>query len=236
MNYQYITQIVSQWAENRESRYICVANVHMAMEVYDFPKFADVVNQADLVIPDGMPLVWALRLFGIHNAERVYGPILMLHICEAAAEQQFQIGFYGGTEDSLAELTKFLKSRFPKINITCKVAPPFRSLTAYEKLDHRKQFNNSGTRILFVGVGCPKQEYWMAEQIDQISAVMIGVGAAFDFYTGRVKQAPTWMQDRGLEWLFRLIQEPRRLWKRYAYNNPRFVIFLFWQYLSQSLH
>ncbi|MFM2303822.1 MAG: hypothetical protein RLZZ135_1232 [Cyanobacteriota bacterium] len=234
-SYRDATKRVLQWAANRESRYICVANVHMAMEVYDSPKFADVVNQADLVTSDGMPLVWALRLFGIHNAERVYGPTLMMHICEAAAKQQIPIGLYGGTEDSLAEFTKFLKSRFPKIKIACKIAPPFRALTADEKINYRKQINYSGARILFVGIGCPKQEYWMAQQIDRIPAVMLGVGAAFDFYTGRVKQAPRWMQDRGLEWLFRLIQEPGRLWKRYAYNNPRFVIFLLWQYLSQSL-
>ena len=234
-SYQDATQRILSWAAHRDSRYICVANVHMAMEVYDSPKFADVVNRADLVTSDGMPLVWALRLFGIHNAERVYGPKLMLHVCEAAAKHHLPIGLYGGTEDSLTAFTAFLQSRFPKIQIACQISPPFRAITAEEKTSYRQQINNSGARILFVGIGCPKQEYWMADQIGHIPAVMLGVGAAFDFHTGRVKQAPIWMQTRGLEWLFRLMQEPRRLWKRYVYNNPRFVVFLLWQYLSQLI-
>ncbi len=234
-NYQDATKRILNWAAKRESRYICIANVHMAMEVYDSPRFAEVVNQADLVTSDGMPLVWALRLFGIQTAERVYGPTLMLHVCAAAAKHQMPIGLYGGTEESLTHFTSFLQDRFPNIQIACQIAPPFRSITTEERNSYRLQISNSGARILFVGIGCPKQEYWMAEQADRLPAVMLGVGAAFDFHTGRVKQAPAWMQASGLEWLFRLIQEPQRLWKRYIYNNPRFVILLLWQYLSQSI-
>ncbi len=234
-SYAAATQQICTWAANGDPRYVCVANVHMAMEVFDSPKFAEVVNRADLVTPDGMPLVWALRLFGVRNAERVYGPTLMLHICELAAKQQISIGLYGGTEDSLSDFVTFLKSRFPQIQIVCQIAPPFRPLTDAETALYRSQITNSGARILFVGIGCPKQEYWMANSIDQIPAVMLGVGAAFDFHSGRVKQAPIWMQNTGLEWLFRFSQEPQRLWKRYVYNNPRFILFLGCQWLASLL-
>ncbi len=231
-SYQDATQRILDWAANRDSRYICVANVHMAMEVYDSPQFADVVNHADLVTPDGMPLVWALRLFGVRQATRVYGPTLMLHVCAAAAQQHIPIGLYGGTKESLTDFVTFLKSRFPDIQVVCQIAPPFRPLVETETAIYSQQINNSGARILFVGIGCPKQEYWMADRLGEISAVMLGVGAAFDFHSGRVKQAPEWMQKTGLEWLFRLVQEPRRLWKRYAYHNPRFMILLFYQWLT----
>ena len=234
-NYQDTTSRILDWVANKDSRYICVANVHMAMEVYDSQKFARVVNQADLVTPDGMPLVWALRLFGIKTAERVYGPTLMLHICEAAAKHQIPIGLYGGTDHSLTDFSQFLQSRYPDIQIACQIAPPFRPISEIETSTYRQQIIDAGAQIVFVGIGCPKQEYWMAAESNQIPAVMLGVGAAFDFHSGRVKQAPGWMQTRGLEWLFRLVQEPQRLWKRYLYHNPRFIIYLFYQWLSQSI-
>ncbi len=235
-SYQDATQRILDWAVKQDHRYICVANVHMAMEVYDSPKFADVVNQADLITPDGMPLVWALRWFGVGDAGRVYGPTLMLHVCEAAAKQHLPIGLYGGTEESLTDFVTFLQSRFPSIQIACQIAPPFGPITAAQTAIYTTQINNSGARILFVGIGCPKQEYWMHDRRDDIPAVMLGVGAAFDFHSGRVKQAPRWMQNTGLEWLFRLVQEPQRLWKRYVYHNPRFIVLLFWQWLLNLIH
>jgi N-acetylglucosaminyldiphosphoundecaprenol N-acetyl-beta-D-mannosaminyltransferase len=231
-SYADATQRIVAWAAARRSCYVCVANVHMAMEVYDSPQFATVVNQAALVTPDGMPLVWALRLFGAKQATRVYGPTLMLHLCAAAVENNLSIGLYGGTEQSLADFVVFLKSRFPGIQIACQIAPPFRPVTESEAIAYRSTINRSGAQILFVGIGCPKQENWMATELGQINAVMLGVGAAFDFHSGRIKQAPSWMQKVGLEWLFRLVQEPRRLWKRYVYNNPRFIVFLLWQWLT----
>jgi N-acetylglucosaminyldiphosphoundecaprenol N-acetyl-beta-D-mannosaminyltransferase len=231
-SYADATRRILYWAGNEESRYVCVANVHMAMEVYDSQAFAQVVNQADLVTPDGMPLVWALRWFGVRDAERVYGPTLMLHVCEVAAKNYIPIGLYGGTEDSLTDFVTFLKSRYPAIEIACQIAPPFRELTNAEEVTYRQQIIDSGAQILFVGIGCPKQEYWMASQLGHIPAVMLGVGAAFDFHSGRIKQAPGWMQSKGLEWLFRLSQEPGRLWKRYLYHNPRFIVFLGRQWLS----
>ncbi len=234
-SYADATQRIVAWATARQSCYVCVANVHMAMEVYDSPQFATVVNQAALVTPDGMPLVWALRLFGAKQATRVYGPTLMLHICAAAVSNNLSIGLYGGTEDSLTDFVMFLQSRFPDIQIACQIAPPFRPVTESEAMAYQAEINRSGAQILFVGIGCPKQEQWMAAQVGEIKAVTIGVGAAFDFHSGRVKQAPGWLQMVGLEWLFRLVQEPRRLWQRYAYNNPRFIIFLLRQWLVGSI-
>jgi N-acetylglucosaminyldiphosphoundecaprenol N-acetyl-beta-D-mannosaminyltransferase len=231
-SYADATRRIVAWAAARRSCYVCVANVHMAMEVYDSPQFAAVVNQAALVTPDGMPLVWALRLFGAKQATRVYGPTLMLHLCAAAVRDNLSIGLYGGTEQSLADFVMFLQDRFPGIQIACQIAPPFRPITESEAIADTAEINRSGAQILFVGIGCPKQENWMAAQSGQINAVMLGVGAAFDFHSGRVKQAPNWMQKVGLEWLFRLVQEPRRLWKRYVYNNPRFIVFLLRQWLT----
>jgi len=232
-SYSDATQRVIAFAQARTSCYVCAANVHMTMETYDDPGFACVVNNAALVTPDGMPLVWALRLLGVKNAFRVYGPTLTLHICEAAALNGIPIGLYGGTQDSLAAFVTFLQKRFPDIQIACHISPPFRLLTPDEDALYTRQIVESKAQILFVGIGCPRQEFWMAAHKGRISAVMLGVGAAFDFYSGRVKQAPSWMQDRGLEWLFRLLMEPKRLWKRYFKHNPRFLLFFLRQWLVQ---
>ncbi|WYM03682.2 MAG: WecB/TagA/CpsF family glycosyltransferase [Gloeotrichia echinulata CP02] len=231
-SYENATKIVLNWAKEKKNSYICVGNVHMVMETYDSPEFARIVNNSDLVTPDGMPLVWALKMFGINYASRVYGPTLTLHICQASAEQAVPIGLYGGTPESLKTFTSFLNQRFPGIKIVCQISPPFRSLTPEEDAGYTAQIVESGAQILFVGIGCPKQEYWMAAHKDKIPAVMLGVGAAFDFHSGRVKQAPIWIQNMGLEWLFRFSREPKRLWKRYLFNNPRFILFLVLQWIA----
>jgi N-acetylglucosaminyldiphosphoundecaprenol N-acetyl-beta-D-mannosaminyltransferase len=226
------TERIISWAKDGRSEYVCVANVHMAMEVYDDPNFAQLVNQSALVTPDGMPLVWGLRAFGLQEASRVYGPTLTLHVCEAAAKQGIPVGLYGGTPESLVAFTKFLRERFPGIQVVCQISPPFRPLSATEDAAYTQQIVESGARILLVGIGCPKQERWMADHWKQIPAVMLGVGAAFDFHSGRVKQSPSWLQKVGLEWAFRLFMEPNRLWKRYFKHNPRFVVFFVQQYLG----
>jgi N-acetylglucosaminyldiphosphoundecaprenol N-acetyl-beta-D-mannosaminyltransferase len=195
----------------------------MVMEAFDSAKFQETVNGADLVTPDGMPLVWALKALGVTGASRVYGPELMPHTLDLAAREKVPIGLYGGTPESLDLLDRVLKVRYPDLEVACKIAPPFRPLTSEEDEAVTDEIIASGARILFVGIGCPKQEKWMAAHKDRIPAVMLGVGAAFDFHTGRVRQAPRWMQAAGLEWAFRLLMEPRRLWKRYAKHNPRFV-------------
>ena len=229
-SYSDATKRILNWASSGESRYVCVANVHMVMESYDSPIFKKIVNQADLITPDGTPLVWALRFLGISNATRVYGPTLTLHLCQAASEQGVPIALYGGTDDSLDSFVCFLKKSFRGIKIVCQIAPPFRPLTSEEDLFYSQKITESGAGITLVGIGCPKQEKWIAKHKGRIPSVMVGVGAAFDFHSGRVKQAPAWLQQIGMEWFFRMTMEPRRLWKRYLWNNPRFVGFFIRQY------
>jgi N-acetylglucosaminyldiphosphoundecaprenol N-acetyl-beta-D-mannosaminyltransferase len=215
---------VVRWATSGESRYVCVANVHMVMESRDDPSFRAVVNGADLVTADGMPLVWALRLLGVRSATRVYGPDLTPAVCEAAAERGVPVGFYGGTEDVVARMTANLGRRVPGLRVVYRHSPPFRRLTDDETAADLSAIRRSGARILFVGLGCPKQERWMAAQRGKLDAVMLGVGAAFDFLAGTKAQAPRALQRLGLEWCFRLAHEPRRLWRRYLRHNPRFVL------------
>ncbi len=230
--YEDATQRIVEWAYEEKSCYVCVANVHMTMEVFDNAVFADIVNNAALVTPDGMPLVWGLKALGIKNSSRVYGPTLTLYLCKAVTEAGIPIGLYGGTSKSLEAFNTFLYQYFPGIKIACKISPPFRPLTPEEDRAYTKQLAESGAKIVLVGIGCPKQELWMAEHKHRIPSVMVGVGAAFDFHSGRVKQSPSWMQKIGMEWLFRLIMEPRRLWKRYFKHNPRFVLFFMMQWLA----
>jgi len=231
-DYDDATRRVVAWARERESRYVCVANVHMAMEAYDSDKFRRIVNEADLVTPDGMPLVWMLRKLGKPDQERVYGPELMLRVCEAAAREGLPVGFYGGAQETLDKLVASVKMKYPTLEVAYSCSPPFRQLSPDEDSRIVEEINVSGARILFVGLGCPKQEMWMASHRGRVQSVMLGVGAAFDFHAGRVPQAPAWMQRAGLEWLFRLITEPRRLWRRYAKHNPRFVLLATMQLLG----
>ncbi len=234
-NYSDAAAQVLAWANVPECRYVCVSNVHVTMESYDSPEYRAIVNGADLVTPDGMPLVWALRLFGVARATRVYGPTLTEHVLERAAQAGVAVGFYGTTPEVLTRLLETCQRRFPKLPVAYAHAPPFRHLTAEEDELVVRAINGSGARILFVGLGCPKQERWMASHKGRVNAVMLGVGAAFDFLAGLKPQAPRWIQRAGLEWLFRLATEPRRLWRRYAYHNPRFVALLARQYLKSLI-
>jgi N-acetylglucosaminyldiphosphoundecaprenol N-acetyl-beta-D-mannosaminyltransferase len=222
-SYEAATQRIQNWSARHESRYVCAANVHMLMEAYDSPAFAGMVNNADLVTPDGMPLVWMMRAKGCRGQGRVYGPTLMLSVLKAAARENLAVGFYGGRLHVLEKLVNEMQARFPKLNIVFSCSPSFDGIGLEEEAEVVEKINQSGTQILFVGLGCPKQEIWMAQHHDRVQAVMIGVGAAFDFHAGRTPQAPAWMQRLGLEWFFRLLMEPRRLWWRYLYHNPRFV-------------
>lgn len=221
-SYADATARIVRWAERGESRYVCCANVHVVMEAQDSSTYARVLSGASLVTPDGMPLVWFARAVG-QDQSRVYGPDLMLHLCQAAAERGLAIGLFGSTQHTLTALEAKLKQRFPTLVIAYRNAPPFRALTPDEDAQIVADCAQSNVRILFVALGCPKQELWMAQHAGRIPAVMVGVGAAFAFHAGEVVQAPAWMQQRGLEWLFRLSREPRRLAGRYLRHNPRFV-------------
>jgi N-acetylglucosaminyldiphosphoundecaprenol N-acetyl-beta-D-mannosaminyltransferase len=233
----YGTAVRSVVAAAREARssYVCVANVHMVMEAYDDPSFEQIVANALLVTPDGQPLVWALGALGNRGVERVYGPTLTLHVCAAAEREALPIALYGGTEQSLDSFTAFLAERYPALRVVCRIAPPFRPPTPDEDAADTRRLAESGARIVLVGIGCPKQERWMAAHKGRIPAVMLGVGAAFDFHSGRVRQAPAALQRVGLEWAFRLVMEPRRLWKRYLRHNPRFVALFIVQWMRHML-
>lgn len=217
---------VLRWARARESRYVCAATVHMVMEAHDDPAFRAVVNGADLVTPDGMPLLWGVRLLGEAAATRVRGTDLMSAVCSRAGLEGVPIGLYGSTPQVLDRLAAALPARFPGLGIAYRLSPPFRPVRPEEDDEIVRAVNASGARVLFVGLGCPKQERWMAAHRGRVLAPMVGVGAAFDFLAGVKREAPRWMQDAGLEWSFRLLSEPRRLWRRYAYHNPRFVALL----------
>ena len=231
-SYEDASRRVARWAREGRSAYVCVATVHMVMEAFDSSAFQRVVNGADLVTPDGRPLVWALRSLGVRDATQVRGTDLTTHVVERAAREGIPIGLYGGTPDLLETFVRILERRYPGVRVVCRIAPPFRPLTPEEDEAVTEEILSSGARILFVGIGCPKQERWMEAHKERIPAVMLGVGAAFDFHTGRVRQAPGWMQVAGLEWLFRLLMDPRRLWKRYARHNPRFVALFLLQLLG----
>jgi N-acetylglucosaminyldiphosphoundecaprenol N-acetyl-beta-D-mannosaminyltransferase len=230
-----VDQIIELALANR-SRSIYCANVHMIMEAYDSPEFRKVVNSADLVTPDGMPLVWLMRMRGVKKQERVYGPTLMLRTLETAEEKGLSVGFLGGFPETLDLLVQKMLTRFPRLKIGYQSSPPYQALSVEEDRHITDEIKNSGVKILFVGLGCPKQEKWIHAHKEQIPAVMIGVGAAFDFHAGIKKQAPGWMQRSGLEWLFRLLTEPGRLWKRYLIHNPRFVILSLFEQIRYWTH
>lgn len=232
-SYEAATQQVLEWSAKPEGRYVCVANVHMVMECFDNAGLQQLVNQADMVTPDGMPLVWTLGALGVEDPSRVYGPTLTLHLCGAAAKAGVPVGFYGGKEDVLETLTHNLRAKYPDLNIAYHFSPPFRPLTDEEDAEIVEAIKASGARILFVGLGCPRQERWMAAHASRLPVVSLGVGAAFDFHAGSVKQAPSWLQKAGLEWLFRFAMEPRRLWKRYLKHNPRFIYLVTKQLLQR---
>ncbi len=225
---------IATWAVTRESKYVCEAPVHMVMESYDSSDYRSVINGADLVTPGGMPIVWMMRLLGVRRQPRVYGPAMMLKVCEHAARSGLKVGFYGGTEKSLAALLAEIEKRYPGIDVVYSCSPPFRKLTPQEDATVRAAIERSSVQILFVGLGCPKQELWMAEHRPGVRAVMMGVGAAFDFISGEKPQAPLWMQSIGAEWIFRLCTEPRRLWFRYFWHNPRFLTLAMVQLLRAS--
>lgn len=228
---KFIIDIINKWIINAEfhGRYLCFSNVHMIMEGFDNYSFLNIINSADHVAPDGKPLVWAQKLLGHRSVEQVRGADLTLALCEMASEKGIPVGFYGSTPDVLDKINITLKNDFSNLNVKYSFSPPFKKLSESENNKIIADINTSGVKILFVGLGCPKQEIWMASHRDVLQCTMIGIGAAFDFIAGNKKTAPVWVQSIGLEWLFRLYSEPKRLWKRYLKNNPRFI----WHFMLQ---
>lgn len=210
-------------AYSRISSYVCIANVHMNIEAYRDATFANVVNNAILITPDGMPIVKALKwLYGIQQ-DKVSGPDLMPRLLEEASLQNLKVFFYGSTEEVLTLLKIYCQDNYPSLQIAGMISPPFRTLTMEEEQEYIDTINNTGTNILFVALGCPKQEKWMSSMKGRIHAVMLGVGGAFPMLVGVEKRAPFWMQRYMLEWFYRLIQDPRRLFKRYFITNNLFI-------------
>ena len=226
-SYEELAQRSIAWAAARESRTVMFANVHMIMEAWEHADFRANLNFADMVNSDGVPLVWALRALGEHSAKRVYGPDATQVLLGAAEEAEVPVGFYGGDEPTLTKLVERVTRQHPQLQIAFAKSPPFRPLTQAENKEIVSEIGLSGARLLFVGLGCPKQEKWIVENRGRIPAVMLAVGAAFDFIAGTKPQAPRWMMRAGLEWAFRLASEPRRLAMRYFKNNPQFVFIFF---------
>ncbi|HZG84931.1 WecB/TagA/CpsF family glycosyltransferase [Paenibacillus sp.] len=218
-----VNEIVS-WIQNKESNYVCVCNTHSLVTASNDEYFEMILNNAGICTPDGMPLVWALRLYGYKEQDRVDGPNLMLKLCEVAAQKKFKVYLYGGTTETLDRLTRKLIHQFGGIQIVGSYSPPFRQLTEEEEEQITEQINSAKPDLIFVSLGCPKQEKWMYSKSLKVKGIMIGVGAAFDFIIGNIKRPPQIFQRLGLEWFFRLVSEPKRLWKRYLYNNPVFII------------
>jgi len=210
--------------QERRRGYVTVTGVHGVMEAQRDESLRAILNEAFLCTPDGMPMVWLGKAAGFREIGRVYGPDFMLDVCQVSPQEGIRHFFYGGANGVAAELRDKLTARFPGLQVVGTYEPPFRPLTTEEEATLSGLITESRPDVLWVGLSTPKQERFMAEYISKLDVpLMVGVGAAFDFNTGRVKQAPDWMQAIGMEWFYRLCQEPRRLWKRYLTNNPRFV-------------
>jgi N-acetylglucosaminyldiphosphoundecaprenol N-acetyl-beta-D-mannosaminyltransferase len=203
--------------------YVCVSTVHMVMEAHDDGEYQTKVNNADLVIPDGMPLVWMQKLQGRKDAARVRGNDLTRAVCAYAAANGLTVGFYGGTQSVIDQIRERAATELPDLKIVYTYSPPFRPLTIEEDSDVVDSINASDPDFLFVGLGCPKQEKWMATMKGKINAIMLGMGGAFLLYAGVDSRAPKWMRDLSLEWAYRFALEPRRLWKRYLLTNTTFL-------------
>jgi N-acetylglucosaminyldiphosphoundecaprenol N-acetyl-beta-D-mannosaminyltransferase len=220
-----VVEIFEQWISRRKrSHYVAFCNVHMVMEAHNNAYFQGAIASADLVVPDGMPLIWAGRRHGFQLRRRVYGPDLFLEFCQNTAARGYRHFLFGGHPGVPEAVAARLTRSCPGIQIAGTCSPPFREHTRAEHNEMIAQINNSGADILWVALGCPKQELWMYENRDRLNVpVIAGVGQAFDLYAGRVRQAPRWARDNGLEWAFRLLSSPRRLWRRYLVYNTQFL-------------
>lgn len=233
-NYEAVMDWMDATIDARAAVSISAAAVHLVMVAAEDDAARRAVLDTTLVLPDGQPLVWALHALGHGAATRLYGPDLMERYCARAARSGRRMYLYGGRDQqALERLRASLRQRFPGLEIVGGHSPPFRPLTQEEEERIVQEINSSGADVVWVGIGQPKQELWMAALRERLDPpILVGVGAAFDFHAGLVAQAPLWMQRRGLEWIFRLTREPRRLWRRYARYNPRFVVAFLRQYLD----
>jgi N-acetylglucosaminyldiphosphoundecaprenol N-acetyl-beta-D-mannosaminyltransferase len=231
INMELACRAIDHALQQRQKGYICVTGVHGVSEAQIDPNFRDILNHAFLCTPDGMPMVWVGRGSGEKQMARVYGPDLMLAVLELSQERGYRHFFYGSANGTAELLREKMLQRFPRLQVAGTFEPPFRRLNAEELEQLKKRVAASRVDMMWIGLSTPKQEKFMAEYLPILDAtLMAGVGAAFDFHSGKVRQAPVWMQRSGLEWFFRLCSEPRRLWKRYFKNNPLFILRIFCQF------
>ena len=224
INLKLALEAIAQALAKKNKGYICVTGVHGVMEAQQDERFRQILNRSFLNTPDGMPMVWIGRLNGRREMDRVYGPDLMLLVCEFTRDQGYSHFFYGGGEGVAEDLRRRLEAKFPGIKITGTYTPPFRPLNSDEDREVLGMINRAAPDVLWIGLSTPKQERWMYEYRDRLRVpVLVGVGAAFDICSGRPRQAPQFMREHGLEWLFRLFSEPRRLWRRYLLGGSRFA-------------
>jgi N-acetylglucosaminyldiphosphoundecaprenol N-acetyl-beta-D-mannosaminyltransferase len=214
---------IEQWIERRERRYVCLANAHGIMECHRDPELRRIYNDAGLSVPDGMPLVWLSWTHGLRGAGRVYGPELVEEMCRRSESRGYRHYLYGGADGVAERLAARLRGRFPRAEIAGWRTPPFRDLTTEEEETVLRGIEASGADLVWVGLGTGKQDRFLSRHHRRLPGIAIGVGAAFDFLSGTKRQAPRWMRQSGLEWLFRLAAEPRRLWRRYLLDNPEFL-------------
>lgn len=222
-SYSSFSEKIIELAESRRSSYVCVANVHMCVEAHRDKEFGEQVNNADLITPDGMPIAKFIKMFYGITQERVAGMDLLPDLLKKAESDNLSVFFYGGTEEMLRATKQYMLQHYPLLQHHFYDSPPFRALTAAEELAISEKINATGSHLVFVALGCPKQERWMARMKGKINACMIGIGAALPVMVGLQTRAPKWMQDHSLEWLYRLGQEPTRLFKRYFISNFWFV-------------
>lgn len=223
---------VRTWALHREPRTVCLCNVHSAVTARENNALADALGTSDLVLPDGAPIAWTLRRKGFPNQARIAGPDLMLRLCTELEHTGIGVFLFGSSEGTLNELETRLKQQFPQLDIRGTLSPRFGRWPEALENSYIEKINKSGAGVIFVGLGCPRQEIWMSLRKSDVSGVMLGVGAAFDFHAQTITRAPEWIQRIGLEWLHRLLSEPRRLWKRYLITNTKFLAFTVHEFLT----
>ena len=209
--------------DDLRGKYICVSNVHTTVMSYENEEYRKIQNGAAMALPDGAPLSSYSRRKGYKQAQRVTGPDLMLELFAISKEKGYRHYFYGATEETLQSMKEVLERDYPGIQIAGMYAPPFRALTPQEDAQIVAKINESRPDLIWIGLGAPKQEEWMYQHMGQLQGVLIGVGAGFDYLAGYIKRAPRWMQRMSLEWLYRLLQDPKRLWRRYFTSNVKFI-------------
>ncbi len=231
-SYQSFIDKMTELAKNKVSAAAYFANVHMFIEAQDSEAFSDLIHKADIVTPDGQPLTWMLRLLYGIKQDRVSAMDFMPSMLARMQQEQLSVYFYGGTQEMLDKADAFVKKEYPSLKVAGLYSPPFRPLTADEENDIAANINASGAGLVFVFLGCPKQEKWMAAMKGKVNAVMTGVGGSIPVTIGMQKRAPLWMQKAGMEWIYRFAQEPKRLFKRYAYTNSKFLWVFFKQFIK----